>query len=150
MKKTKQPKKIVSYNKSLKKQFVKDLLALVSTCAGCRVQYGGCPRNTCFHAWANDELGLSSNMAHLFWLIVLALRGDYKEEELLSDDVFTDIVADSSAKVCCLCKKKYQGFGNNALPLKDGRCCDGCNNLVIAERLKRISNKKKLKTKKRK
>ena len=28
--------------------------------------------------------------------------------------------------------------GHNAQPLADGRCCDTCNNLVIAERLNRI------------
>jgi len=38
---------------------------------------------------------------------------------------------------CCLCKKEYTHYGNNALPLKDGRCCDECNAIkVIPERLK--------------
>lgn len=39
-------------------------------------------------------------------------------------------------KKCILCKRKYVGFGNNALPLKKGQCCDGCNlNKVIPARL---------------
>ena len=39
---------------------------------------------------------------------------------------------------CCLCSEKYVHWGNNALPLKDGRCCDKCNEKVILERLKRL------------
>lgn len=39
------------------------------------------------------------------------------------------------SKMCVICKKKYLGYGNNALPLKRGRCCDKCNNKVIAKRL---------------
>jgi hypothetical protein len=30
--------------------------------------------------------------------------------------------------------------GHNAWPLHEGRCCDSCNNLVIAERISRIAN----------
>jgi len=40
-------------------------------------------------------------------------------------------------KICCICKKRYFGFGNNAKPLKNGRCCNKCNDLVIIERIKR-------------
>ena len=38
--------------------------------------------------------------------------------------------------VCVVCEQPYSGYGNNAKPLKDGRCCDDCNGLVIAERVK--------------
>lgn len=38
---------------------------------------------------------------------------------------------------CCFCNKKFNNFGNNALPLKEGTCCDICNiKYVIPERLK--------------
>lgn len=38
---------------------------------------------------------------------------------------------------CCLCGETYQGFGNNAEPIMDGRCCDACNaSKVIPERIK--------------
>lgn len=40
------------------------------------------------------------------------------------------------SKTCCLCNKKYSGYGNNALPLKDGKCCNKCNYDVIRERIK--------------
>lgn len=44
---------------------------------------------------------------------------------------------------CCLCKKEIEIIGtweegNNAQPLKNGRCCGKCNETkVIPERLKR-------------
>lgn len=30
---------------------------------------------------------------------------------------------------CCICKKKYKGYGNNPFPLDsaDKECCDDCN-----------------------
>ena len=31
------------------------------------------------------------------------------------------------AKRCSICKNKLAGFGNNAQPVNNGRCCDDCN-----------------------
>lgn len=28
---------------------------------------------------------------------------------------------------CMLCKEFYYGYGNNAQPVANGRCCDECN-----------------------
>ena len=42
-------------------------------------------------------------------------------------------------KKCSICKKRYEGFGNNAYPINNKRCCDNCNTLVIIERLKRAN-----------
>ena len=41
---------------------------------------------------------------------------------------------------CCICGKKFYGFGNNPIPVKpNGRCCDDCNaRVVIPARLKQI------------
>mgnify|MGYP003313527554 CR=1 FL=1 len=37
---------------------------------------------------------------------------------------------------CCICGKEFVGWGNNPYPLKnEGRCCDECNNVVIAFRI---------------
>jgi len=37
---------------------------------------------------------------------------------------------------CVICKKKVIGFGNNAQPVKKGKCCDTCNLMkVIPQRL---------------
>lgn len=37
-------------------------------------------------------------------------------------------------KVCPICGKTYVGYGNNAYPLAQGRCCDECNAKVIEKR----------------
>lgn len=31
---------------------------------------------------------------------------------------------------CSICRKKYDGWGNNAAPLT-GRCCDSCNSEIV-------------------
>ena len=33
--------------------------------------------------------------------------------------------------ICSICGKEYQGFGNNAQPVDDGRCCNECNSKVV-------------------
>ena len=40
-------------------------------------------------------------------------------------------------KVCCICGKKFEGYGNNPSPVKEeGECCDNCNlEQVIPARL---------------
>jgi hypothetical protein len=50
---------------------------------------------------------------------------------------------------CCLCgeeiKPTITGWteGNNAMPLKDGRCCSYCNyTKVLPERIRRIKDAK--------
>ncbi len=48
---------------------------------------------------------------------------------------------------CCLCGDKIEQKGtwtqgHNAQPLKEGRCCEGCNlSKVIPERMKRFRSK---------
>ena len=38
---------------------------------------------------------------------------------------------------CVICGKEYDGFGNNAEPVKKGRCCDECNaRKVLPARIK--------------
>ena len=36
---------------------------------------------------------------------------------------------------CCLCGDEIKGYGNNAEPLTEGRCCDRCNQNVITFRI---------------
>lgn len=47
--------------------------------------------------------------------------------------------------ICCFCKKKTTGYGNNPAPvLYNGLCCDKCNmEIVIPARLKLLLNNKK-------
>ncbi len=41
------------------------------------------------------------------------------------------------AGTCVICKEEYEGYGNNAEPVKKGSCCDTCNTTtVIPARLK--------------
>ena len=43
-------------------------------------------------------------------------------------------------KTCSICGGKYRGWGHNAWPVKDGRCCEACNwTCVIPERLRRTA-----------
>ena len=45
-------------------------------------------------------------------------------------------------KKCVICGKEYIGYGNNAEPAAEGRCCDECNwTVVIPERLKQLGLK---------
>lgn len=37
-------------------------------------------------------------------------------------------------KVCSICGKEFDGFGNNAKPVNDGVCCDKCNAEVVIPR----------------
>lgn len=41
---------------------------------------------------------------------------------------------------CVICRTDYSGFGNNPWPAAEvGRCCDGCNAMVVIPlRLKNI------------
>lgn len=32
---------------------------------------------------------------------------------------------------CCFCHNIYNNYGNNALPVKDARCCDKCNGEIV-------------------
>jgi hypothetical protein len=46
-------------------------------------------------------------------------------------------------KVCSICQQPYSGYGNNAWPVNDGRCCDDCNSsIVIPARLVEFTHRK--------
>lgn len=49
---------------------------------------------------------------------------------------------EENKKVCVICGKEYDGYGNNAQPVKDGKCCDKCNQeVVIPARIKKMGLK---------
>ena len=33
--------------------------------------------------------------------------------------------------ICDICGKLYTGYGNDAYPVYDGKCCNDCNRLVV-------------------
>lgn len=45
-------------------------------------------------------------------------------------------------KVCCICGRDFNGYGNNPNPVKEeGECCSLCNTtIVIPARLKAYGN----------
>ena len=44
---------------------------------------------------------------------------------------------------CVICGGKFTGWGNNAEPVKSGRCCDLCNSsVVIPMRIAALHNDK--------
>lgn len=67
----------------MKDVFIRRFKRLIKEQVGCSIQHDGCPCNTCFHSFAEDELGLQPTLAHMFWIVNLALRGDYKQDEIL-------------------------------------------------------------------
>lgn len=41
--------------------------------------------------------------------------------------------------VCCICGKRFKGYGNNPEPVKtEGVCCEECNEEVIRQRIIKI------------
>ena len=67
-----------------------------------------------------------------FWAVLQEEKGPQGEEDFVES---LDMASVSSAsKICVLCKKAYIGYGNNAQPLAEGKCCDDCNGKVVASR----------------
>ena len=55
------------------------------------------------------------------------------------------MVKQTEKHVCAICGKEFVGWGNNALPVADGLCCDECNyEKVIPARLKALTDHKSL------
>ena len=56
-------------------------------------------------------------------------------------------------KKCCICSLEYIGYGNNATPVKEGRCCDVCNSFKVVparmDNLMDMLTKKNVEPKKR-
>ena len=51
-------------------------------------------------------------------------------------------LCESKEETCCICGEKIEGYGNNAEPYEDGRCCDACNlKFVIPARIELANNK---------
>ena len=60
---------------------------------------------------------------------------------------------DKEIKECCICSLEYIGYGNNATPVKEGRCCDVCNSFKVVparmDNLMDMLTKKNVEPKKR-
>ena len=55
-------------------------------------------------------------------------------------------MTESQEKVCCICGKKFTGWGNNPWPVvkdEDARCCDECDgSTVLSARLAQMFGSK--------
>lgn len=58
-----------------KREFEQELINLFADKTGCSTQHKGCPCNTCFHSIEDVDF------QHICWVILLHLRGDYKDYE---------------------------------------------------------------------
>jgi hypothetical protein len=68
------------------------------------------------------------------------------EQQVTENDVFqanlhgvpVDVFLDETSK-CSICGIRYLGYGHNAQPVNNGRCCDMCNTThVITARLRQL------------
>ena len=40
-------------------------------------------------------------------------------------------MAKKTNNICSICGQEYYGYGNNAQPVNNGRCCDECNRMAV-------------------
>ena len=68
------------------------------------------------------------------------------EQQVTENDIFqanlagvpVDVFLDETSK-CSICGIRYLGYGHNAQPVNNGRCCDMCNTThVITARLRQL------------
>lgn len=63
------------------------------------------------------------------WDLMPGGHDDYKFEESIDEgeDMKFKLVEAAESKICCICRKPFDGYGNNAEPVCSGSCCDECN-----------------------
>lgn len=74
-----------------------------------------------------------------FWFVIHCTEEEAKDllydptNECVKPEVEESV---NNTQICSICGKEYEGYGNNAEPINDGRCCDECNlSKVIPARL---------------
>ena len=84
---------------------------------------------------ATDKKVMEETLNHL------GINLDEGLDDLLNDRA-KGKYSEPEAKKCVICGEPITGYGNNAEPVKHGRCCDKCNQeVVIPARLKQSSLK---------
>jgi len=68
------------------KVFIKTIREELVELSSCEIQHTGWPCNTCFHSVVGPKLGLSNDMTHELWKIILVLRGDYTEKQIQKNE----------------------------------------------------------------
>lgn len=111
-----------------------------------------------------DDMGLYESKLYMLWNDscnrdihkVIKIFDLYRIGKITQNDIeeriknvgygksFEDLLEDKTSKICSICGKKYEGYGNNAQPINDGRCCDYCNStVVIPTRIQNFATKGK-------
>ena len=74
-----------------------------------------------------------------FWFLIHCTEEEAKDllydptNECVKPEIEESV---NNAQICSICGIEYDGYGNNAEPINDGRCCDECNlSKVIPARL---------------
>lgn len=55
----------------------------------------------------------------------------------------TKVNPENEVHICSICGDDYIGWGHNAQPINDGRCCDECNGVVIMHRINDLRRKQR-------
>ncbi len=83
-------------------------------------------------AWLNQYVADNNYVFSDADDVILSNIYDIEYEE----PYFEALDVDNKKDVCCICGCDIEGYGNNAAPVKDGRCCDKCNiEVVVPARL---------------
>ena len=71
-----------------------------------------------------------------------------EEEKSVMEETLDHIgikLDENKEQECVICHKPFEGYGNNAEPVAEGRCCDECNaKVVIPARIEEMNKSKKL------
>lgn len=71
-----------------------------------------------------------------------------EEEKSVMEETLDHIgikLDENKEQECVICHKPFEGYGNNAEPVAEGRCCDECNaKVVIPARIEEMNKAKKL------
>lgn len=58
---------------------------------------------------------------------MMEIYGGMAKSSGYSMDEIMGMAEEEEVKICAICGRPYSGFGNNADPVVEGRCCDECN-----------------------
>ena len=71
-----------------------------------------------------------------------------EEEKSVMEETLDHIgikLDENKEQECVICHQPFEGYGNNAEPVAEGRCCDECNaKVVIPARIEEMNKSKKL------
>ena len=65
---------------------IKNLIKVFADYNMCRIQYNGCPCNSCVH-----NMPENINYQHVVWLLLLGMRGDY-DNKMITDSINKELL----------------------------------------------------------